>query len=83
MVKFQLIKFKDHFHENDEWIDPKKYKPKPLLLEYCGWVTKETDSIVVLSQGHTVEDSAEDIEYDSHIHILKNCIIKRKNIKIS
>ena len=79
-MKFQLISFEDHFSENETWVDPEKYKPKPVILQYCGWVIFEDDKFVVLSQGRDVDVSFQ--EYDSHMHILKNCITKRKTIKI-
>ena len=79
MFKFQIITFKDHFHES-EWLSPSTYKPKAMLLSYCGWLTKETDDLVVLSQGYINKEKSEDVEYDSHIHIMKTCIIKRKTI---
>ncbi len=79
--KFQVITFEDHFHDA-EWFPPAHYRPKDCLLTYCGWVTKETDKLIVLSQGHTVKDRDEDVEYDSHMHIMKNCIKTRKTIKL-
>jgi len=80
-MKFQLIMFKDHHHENETWIDPRTYDPSPVFLEYVGWVTHESEEMVVLSQGRTVDENS--VDYDSHIHILKNSITKRKTIKIS
>ena len=59
-----------------------KYRPKPEILEYCGWVTKETEKLIVLSQGRTVKTHIEDVEYDGHMHIMKSCILKRKNITV-
>ena len=78
-MKFQLVSFADHFSENETWIDPAKYKPRSMILEYCGWVTYEDDVFVVLSQGRDREAFP---EYDSHIHIIKKCIVKRKTIKV-
>ena len=77
--KFQVITFEDHFHDA-EWIDPQTYKPKECIVMYCGWVTKETDTMIVISQGRTVKDKDSDVEYDGHMHIMKNCIITRKTI---
>ena len=82
-LKFQIISAKDHFHHNTDWIDPSTYDPKPTVLEYCGWVTKETDEMVVLSQGRCATGSKKDeYDYDSHMHMLKTDIIRRKTIKI-
>ena len=78
-MRFQLISFEDHYSENATWVEPAKYKPRHMILEYCGWVIFEDDKLVVLSQGR---DKEKNTEYDSHIHILKNCITKRKTIKI-
>ena len=79
--KFQLITFKDHYRSND-WIKPETYKPDHLMLTYCGWVTKETDEFVILSQGYDPPDKEGLKNYDGHIHILKECIKKRKTIKL-
>ncbi len=79
--KFQIITFEDHYHDA-EWVDPAKYRPKPEILVYCGWVIRETDTMIVLSQGKTIKDDPEDVEYDGHMHIMKNSILKRKNITI-
>ena len=80
--KFQIITFEDHFHDA-EWVDPNHYKPKPCIVRYSGWVTKETDTMIVLSQGKTVKQRDDDTEYDGHMHIMKNCVIKRKTIRRS
>ncbi len=82
MFKFQVITFEDHFHDA-EWIDPKTYKPKPCIVSYSGWVVQETDNMIVLSQGRTIKDKLEDVEYDGNMHIMKNCVIKRKTIKVA
>ena len=79
--KFQVITFRDHYRSND-WFRPESYKADHLLLTYCGWVTKETDDFVVLSQGKDQKDKDGLRSYDGHIHILKNCIVKRKNFKL-
>ena len=79
--KFQIITFEDHYHDA-EWVDPVKYRPKPEILQYCGWVIRETDTLIVLSQGKTIKEYEEDVEYDGHMHIMKSCILKRKNYKI-
>lgn len=79
-MNLEIITFKDHFHENDEWIDPQKYTPKDLLLEYVGWVTAETPETIVLSQGRTIDDDS--VEYDSHMHIIKSTVITRNNLNI-
>lgn len=77
-IKFQIISFKDHYHQNIQWIEPGKFRPTEMILEYCGWVTFENDELVILSQGRGSSDG----DYDSHMHILKNCITKRKTIQI-
>lgn len=77
MFKFQVITFEDHYHEA-EWMTPKDYHPKPYIAQYCGWVTFETDTMIVLSQGRSVREKD---EYDGHMHIIKQCVIKRKTIK--
>lgn len=79
--KFQVITFKDHYSSSD-WIEPEKYKPHGMLLTYCGWVTHETDEYVVLSQGKDPVTKDGLRNYDGHIHILKNCITKRKTFKL-
>lgn len=48
---------------------------------YAGWVTKETDEMIVLSQGRVIKD--DDDEYDGHMHIMKNCITNRRTISIN
>lgn len=80
--KFQIVTFEDHYHDA-EWVTPGRYKPQPEILEYCGWVTMETDTMIVLSQGRTIKSDPQDVEYDGHMHIIKKCIIKRKTVKIS
>lgn len=80
--KFQIITVHDHYHES-EWVDPTRYQPKYETLQYCGWVIYETDTLIVLSQGRTIKEHKKDVEYDGHMHIMKSCVLKRKNYKIA
>lgn len=78
--KFQAITFKDHFHANEDWIIPARYNPKAFLMTYYGWVTYEDADMVVLSHGTHEDDGLR--EFDSHMHIMKECIVKRTTYKI-
>ena len=78
--KFQAITFRDHFHQNDEWVTADGYEPKPFVMTYYGWVTVDNKEMVVLSHGTHQNDGER--EFDSHMHILKGNIIKRKTYKI-